>query len=102
MNDFDLDARFFAAQAVARDGGRLELRHFRNRDPLTVEMKGAQDMARRPPNAASPKTILIVGGTPMRLSAPRPANMGARGSPGIGPIRGGKPHCPLVGSGSGA
>lgn len=45
MNDFDLDARFFAAQAVARDGGRLALRHFRNRDPLTVEMKGAQDMA---------------------------------------------------------
>ena len=44
MNDFDLDARFLAAQDVARDGGRLALRHFRNRDALTVEMKGAQDM----------------------------------------------------------
>ncbi len=39
----DLDARFLAGCAVARDAGRLARRHFDNRHALEIESKGTQD-----------------------------------------------------------
>ncbi len=43
MNDLEIHTRFFAAQAIAREGGQLALKLFRNRDALTVETTGVHD-----------------------------------------------------------
>ncbi len=44
MDDREISARFLAAQAIAREGGRLALSYFRNRDTLAVESKGLQNI----------------------------------------------------------
>ncbi|MBI4183960.1 MAG: inositol monophosphatase [Proteobacteria bacterium] len=40
----DARLRYLAAQAVAREAGKLALRHFRARDRLAIEHKGVQDL----------------------------------------------------------
>ena len=44
MTPADLDAQLAAAVPIVRDAGQLALRYFRERDSLTIEHKGHQDL----------------------------------------------------------
>lgn len=44
MTEADLDAQLAAAVPIVRDAGQLALRYFRERDGLTIERKGQQDL----------------------------------------------------------
>jgi myo-inositol-1(or 4)-monophosphatase len=44
MNENGMEARFNAAREIARDAGRLALKHFLLRDTLKVETKGVHDL----------------------------------------------------------
>ena len=70
MADSGLTDRFEAARWIARAAGQLALDYFRNRDRLTVEMKGPSDyvshadrdvenVIRRELNAAFPDDLFL-------------------------------------------
>jgi myo-inositol-1(or 4)-monophosphatase len=62
MNDLDVATRVLAAEAVARQAGRLARRYYDDRTNLTVEAKGVQDLVSTADRAVEDLIIGKLGG----------------------------------------
>lgn len=62
MDKRDIEARFWAAQGVVREAGRLAADHYQRRDELDIERKGPQDLVSEADRACEDMIVSTLAG----------------------------------------